>query len=166
MAIGTAVVLLVAAAAVAATSGVAGPGSAGHAGGAGDAAGGSPTTAANAATRAPQGTERLAPSATPAGPSASGLGGSGPPAPTLAPAPTVRPTLVATRDLPAAWRGLEACPAPDACFLYVVRRGDTFSAIATRFETTTKRLRRLNPTLDDPNTIRVGSTIRVPPPPS
>jgi hypothetical protein len=165
VAIGTAVVLLVAAAAVAATSGVATPGD-GHDGGAGDAAGGNPTTAANAGTRAPQGTERLAPSSTPAGPSASNPGGSGTPAATLAPAPTVRPTLVATRDLPVAWRGLEACPAPDACFLYVVRRGDTFSAIAARFETTTKRLRKLNPTLDDPNTIRVGSTIRVPPPPS
>ncbi len=79
---------------------------------------------------------------------------------------TVRPTLVATADLPAPWRGLEPCPAPATCYLYVVQRRDTFGAIAARFETTVKKLRRLNPGLTDPSTIRVGSTLRVPPPSS
>jgi spore germination protein YaaH len=79
---------------------------------------------------------------------------------------TVRPTLVATGDVPAAWRGLDACPTPDACYLYVVKRGDTFGAIARRFETTVKKLRTLNPGLADPTSIRVGTEVRVPPPPS
>ncbi len=102
----------------------------------------------------------------PGSPAAGSPGASGLPAPTVKPLATVRPTLVATQKLPVAWRGLEACPAPDACYLYIVKRGDTFSAIAARFETTTRKLGRLNPALDDPSTIRVGSTVRVPPPPS
>jgi spore germination protein YaaH len=84
----------------------------------------------------------------------------------VAPLATVSPTLVATRDLPVAWRKLEPCPASDPCYLYVVKRGDTLRVIAARFDTTIKKLRKLNPKLGDPSTIRVGSTIRVPPPPS
>jgi hypothetical protein len=152
IAIGTAVVLLAAAAAVAITSGI-GPGDGDVAGG-GAASTGSPTS--SGATAAPiEGGS--APSGSP--------GASGPP-PTVAPVATVRPTLVATGDLPAPWRGLEPCPAAAACYLYVVQRRDTFAAIAARFETTVKKLRRLNPGLTDPSKIRVGSTLRVPPPSS
>jgi LysM domain len=142
VAIGTAAVLLVAAAAVAATGGLGPMGDRG--------AGASPTAGAGGA--APS---NAAPSRSPLGP-----------ARTLAPVATVRPTLVATRELPAAWRHLEACPAPEACYLYVVERGDTFGAIARRFDTTVKKLRKLNPELADPSTIRVGTKVRVPPPPS
>lgn len=142
VAIGTAAVLLVAAAAVAATAGL------GQIGGGG--AGPTPTGGAGGA--APS---NAAPSRSPVGPAA-----------TLAPLATVRPTLVATRDVPVAWRGLEACPAPDACYLYVVKRGDTFGGIARRFDTTVKKLRKLNPGLADPKSIRVGTEVRVPPPPS
>ena len=145
VAIGSAAVLLVLVAAVAASSGVATPD--------GQLAGGG----AGASQVVPGDSTAASPAVS--APSASGL-----PAPTLEPLATVRPTLVATRELPVAWRGLEACPAPDACYLYVVKRGDTFRAIAARFETTTRKLRKLNPTLGDPNTIRVGSIVRVPPP--
>jgi hypothetical protein len=162
LAIGTAVVLLAAAAAVAATSGLAPPERDSDAdteeGGAGGMPGATATAAVVSGSGTPTGTEGVTP--------APGSAATGIPVATVAPDPTVRPTLVVTRDLPVAWRGLDACPAPDACFLYVVKRGDTFSAIAARFESTTRRLRKLNPALDDPNTIRVGSTIRVPPPPS
>ena len=157
VAIGTAVVLLVAAAAVAATSGLSTMG--GDAAGEGGVA--TPKPAAGSGTDASTDTPGAKPSPSPAGPGSSALPGA-----TVVPLPTVRPTLVATRDLPAAWRGLEACPAPDGCYLYVVKRGDTFRAVAARFETTSRKLRKLNPALKDPSTIRVGSTIRVPPPPS
>ena len=43
---------------------------------------------------------------------------------------------------------------------YVVRRGDTLEAIATRFGTTAKELTRLNPGVD-PVGLRVGQRIRV-----
>jgi hypothetical protein len=153
-AIATAAVLVVMAAAVAATSGVVAPN--GEGGGAGDGAA--------EATTMPAGGTGAPPDAASVAPSAGDPGTSGLPAATVAPLATVRPTLAATRDLPLAWRGLKACPAPDTCYLYVVERGDTFSGIAARFETTTKKLRRLNPGLDDPNAIRVRQQLRVPPP--
>ncbi len=153
IAIGTAVVLLIAAAAVAVTSGI------GTAGGevAGGGAASSPTSATSSRAAASPVEDGSAPAGSP--------GATEPPA-TVAPVATVRPTLVATADLPTPWRGLEPCPAPATCYLYVVQRGDTFGAIAARFETTVKKLRRLNPELTDPSTIRVGSTLRVPPPSS
>lgn len=155
-AIGTAAMLLVATAVIAATSGVATPG--GQVAGGGGAAA---TASAAGSTARPTDGESSAPSSSPHDPGATGQ-----PAATVAPRTTVSPTLVATRDLPVAWRKLEPCPAPDRCYLYVVRRGDTLGGIAARFDTTVKRLRRLNPTLGDTSTIRVGKTIRVPPPPS
>ena len=152
IAIGTAVVLLAAAAAVAVTSGI------GSAGG-GVAGGGASTPSSGPGSRA---------TAAPAGGGSGPLGSPGTtgPPPTIAPVATIRPTLVPTADLPAPWRGLEPCPAPATCYLYIVQRRDTFSIIAARFDTTVKKLRRLNPGLGDPSTIRVGSTLRVPPPPS
>ncbi|HEY8167403.1 MAG TPA: LysM peptidoglycan-binding domain-containing protein [Candidatus Limnocylindrales bacterium] len=145
IAIGTALVLLVVAASVAVSSGLTPVGEpaptvlAGGPAGSGDpgVASPGPTIDAGPATEAP--------------------------AATLEPAPTVRPTLVATRDLPPAWRPLEPCPSPDRCYVYVVQRGDTLSGIAARFETTARRLRRLNPQLGS-NTIRVRQEVRVPPP--
>ena len=152
VAIGTAVVLLAAAAAVAVSSGL----GAADEDVAGGGAASTPSPAASSrATVAP--TDGAAPSGSP---------GATVPPPTVAPVATVRPTLVATADLPSPWRGLEPCPAPATCYLYVVQRRDTFGAIAARFETTIKKLRRLNPGLTDPSTIRVGSTLRVPPPSS
>jgi hypothetical protein len=155
-AIGTAVVLLLVTAAVAATSGLATPGD--------DVAGGGGAEAsdpAGASSARPTDGDGQAPS-----PSADAPGASGLPSATVAPLATVSPTLVATRDLPVAWRKLEPCPASDPCYLYVVKRGDTLGVIADRFDTTVNKLRKLNPKLGDPSTIRVGSTIRVPPPPS
>lgn len=143
VAIATALVLLVGAIALAVTTGL-GP------------LGGPSGTAAPSVAEA-------AATATPAPPTpATGSGGTNG---TPAPPATIRPTLVPTRDLPAAWRGLAACPAPDACYLYVIKRGDTLGRIATRFDTTIRALRRLNPSISDPGAIRVRQEIRVPPPP-
>ena len=153
IAIGTAAVLLAAATAVALSSGF---GSAG-----GDVAGGGAASTPSPASSSPATTAPIEggsfPSTSPGATEA---------LPTIAPVATVRPTLVATADLPAPWRGLEPCPAPASCYLYVVQRRDTLGAIASRFDTTVKMLRRLNPGLTDPSAIRVGSTLRVPPPSS
>ncbi len=153
IAIGTAVVLLAAAAAVAVTSGIGASD--------GDVAGGGA-----ASTSSPVASSRATAIPIEGGSAPSGSPGATAPPPTVAPVATVRPTLVPTGDLPAPWRGLEPCPAPATCYLYVVQRRDTFGAIAARFDTTVKKLRRLNPGLTDPSTIRVGSALRVPPPPS
>lgn len=44
---------------------------------------------------------------------------------------------------------------------YVVRRGDTLSSIARRFNTTVEELLRLNPR-EDPDLIFVGETLLIP----
>ena len=44
--------------------------------------------------------------------------------------------------------------------IYVVRKGDTLEAIATRFGTTSSELERLNPGID-PVELRVGLRLRV-----
>jgi nucleoid-associated protein YgaU len=49
--------------------------------------------------------------------------------------------------------------APGRAF-HRIRRGDTLAAIASRYETTVRRLRLLNPALD-PARLRVGDRIRV-----
>jgi hypothetical protein len=48
---------------------------------------------------------------------------------------------------------------------YTVKSGDTLSAIAARFNTTVGELVKRNPTIKDPDRIRVGQTIDVPPQP-
>lgn len=45
---------------------------------------------------------------------------------------------------------------------YRVRRGDTLSAIAARFDTTVRALVRLN-NIEDPNKIRAGRELKIPP---
>jgi hypothetical protein len=78
--------------------------------------------------------------------------------PSGSPRPTARPTI-----LPAQYRGLERCPAPQTCFVYVVQRGDTLEAIARRFDTTVAILRRMNRDIRG-DYLRVGQKVRVPPP--
>jgi LysM domain-containing protein len=94
------------------------------------------------------------------------------PAPTASPtaSPTPTPTPKQTRaptappsPLPAVYRGLQRCPSPQTCYVYVVRRGDTLEGIARRFDTTVPVLRRLNPQIRN-DFLRVGQKVRVPPP--
>jgi LysM repeat protein len=47
---------------------------------------------------------------------------------------------------------------------YVVRSGDTLSSIAQRFGLTLGQLMAANPTISDPNRIRVGQVLVIPPP--
>jgi hypothetical protein len=85
---------------------------------------------------------------------------------TATPTPTPRQTRAPTAPptpLPAQYRGLQRCAAPQTCYVYVVQRGDTLSSIARRFDTTVATLRRLNPQIRD-DFLRVGQKVRVPPP--
>lgn len=59
---------------------------------------------------------------------------------------------------------LDPCPDRSGCYLYVVRSGDRLSTIAGRYDTTTTAILALNPGITDPNSIRVGQTIRLPGP--
>lgn len=59
---------------------------------------------------------------------------------------------------------LDPCPDRSGCYLYLVRSGDRLSTIAGRYGTTTTAILALNPGIPDPNSIRVGQTIRLPGP--
>lgn len=56
----------------------------------------------------------------------------------------------------------EPAPTPPAETVYIVRAGDTLGRIARRFNTTTARLADWNG-ITDPNLIRVGQRLRIPP---
>ena len=53
-----------------------------------------------------------------------------------------------------------------ATITYTVKRGDTLSAIAKRYNTTVAVLLRLNPQIRNPNRLYVGQRIQVPAPPA
>ena len=59
---------------------------------------------------------------------------------------------------------LSPCPDRSDCYLYTVRRGDTLLGIAKYFGVPYAEIRRLNPEITDPSTIRVGQRIRIPTP--
>ena len=45
---------------------------------------------------------------------------------------------------------------------YKVKKGDTLSAIAKKYETTVNQLMKLNPSIEDADLIKVGQTIKLP----
>lgn len=47
-------------------------------------------------------------------------------------------------------------------FIYIVRRGDTLSAIALRYDLTARDILRVNPQITDPNRLYVGQQICIP----
>lgn len=91
------------------------------------------------------------------------------PVPTLdAPTPTPSATPVAVVATPTPTSGLLALldPCPDRvdCYLYTVRRNDTLHKIADTFGVPYSTVRAFNPQIVDPNLIRVGDRIVLPPP--
>lgn len=120
-------------------------------------------------------------SAGPAGAGASvdiGAGSSVAP-PVVSAAPTPVPTLDATAATPSATPVavaatptptssllalLDPCPDRVDCYLYTVRRNDTLHKIADTFGVPYSTVRALNPQIVDPNLIRVGDRIVLPPP--
>lgn len=88
------------------------------------------------------------------------------------PTPTPSPTPTTTIPEPVATPAPPTTPAPDPVpapidpgpatptHEYVVRSGDTLSAIARRFDTTVARLVEVN-AIADPNDIRVGQVLRI-----
>ena len=79
---------------------------------------------------------------------------------TPSPTHTAAPTGIAAR-----WAGLPHCPSPQTCYIYTVRKGDTFFGIATYYGTNVAGLKKLNPQYATNTTIHVGDKIKVPPPP-
>lgn len=59
---------------------------------------------------------------------------------------------------------LTPCPDRSGCYIYKIRRGDTLLGIAKYFAVPYAEIRRLNPGITDPSTIRVGQKIRIPTP--
>ncbi|MFI5262502.1 MAG: LysM peptidoglycan-binding domain-containing protein, partial [Candidatus Limnocylindrales bacterium] len=91
-------------------------------------------------------------------PSATPVASQTPPATVDSPAPISSGTLASR------WAGLPSCPGGQACYLYAVKKGDTFSGIATYFGTTLAGLKALNPGISNPSLIHVGEQLKVPPP--
>jgi len=85
------------------------------------------------------------------------------PAPTAAATPTRAPTV---SPPPTSDRYALLAPCPDApdCWIYVVRAGDNLQSIANYFGHPLATILALNPGITDPETIRAGDEIRMPPP--
>lgn len=59
---------------------------------------------------------------------------------------------------------LAPCPDHSGCYLYVVRRGDNLTRIASRFGLSVSVILALNPAIVDPSIVITGSTLRLPAP--
>jgi hypothetical protein len=90
-----------------------------------------------------------------------------PTAPPVTPAPTLQPTLAPTEPpfaLPTMKPGdpllaLDTCPGHPSCFIYIVRRNDTFIRILNRYNVKEDVVLALNPKIHDPALIVVGQTM-------
>ncbi|MDP8905657.1 MAG: LysM peptidoglycan-binding domain-containing protein [Chloroflexota bacterium] len=87
----------------------------------------------------------------------------------LAPSPTPSPTTVAVSPTATAGEATAsptAAPSPtalDAWQEYTIQAGDNLFRIAARFGITYEQLLAANPQITDPNYIRAGDVIRIPP---
>jgi LysM repeat protein len=83
-------------------------------------------------------------------------GGSSTPSPSVEPsvAPSVTPSSAPTPSAEASPAGL----------VYVVKKGDTLYAIAVRNKTTVEAIVAVNPTITNPNFLKVGQRILIPTP--
>jgi LysM repeat protein len=100
-------------------------------------------------------------SAEPSGPAATA------PAPTASPTPTALPTTAPSAlpteapsptpvGTPDPLTALPGCPDQPGCYEYLIQRGDTLSAIASRYAIAVPIVLALNPEITDPSTIVVG----------
>ncbi|MBA2255483.1 MAG: LysM peptidoglycan-binding domain-containing protein [Chloroflexi bacterium] len=83
---------------------------------------------------------------------AGGPGGGGASSPT--PPTSARPTVTPS----------PSTPVPATPQVYIVKRGDTFSGIASRFNLTLDELKAANPQITNINALRVGDRINIPDP--
>jgi hypothetical protein len=83
--------------------------------------------------------------------------------PTPSSSPTSRPTIVAGTTDPR-YAGLQRCPAPQTCYVYIAKSTSTVYSIASYFSTTPNVIRQLNPQIPPDYAIYPGERIKVPPP--
>src|SRR5439155_5181992 len=86
------------------------------------------------------------------------------PSPVVTPAPTSPTTGLPTPPPGSPYASLAPCPNGQACYLYIVKSGDTLSGIAGRFGTTVSAIRALNPSVANTSLIHIGQTLKLPPP--
>ncbi|MEL1134949.1 LysM peptidoglycan-binding domain-containing protein [Desulfitobacterium sp. THU1] len=65
---------------------------------------------------------------------------------------------------PATWAALAAeCQPRSETITYVIRPGDTLFIVSVRYNVTVESILRVNPLITDPNILRVGQIINIPP---
>ena len=79
-------------------------------------------------------------------------------------AATPAPTPIPPSPTPAAYPGLTPCPRVPDCYVYVVKRGDNLTGVATRYGLTLDEVLAKNPKITDPSRIVNGQKIRLPTP--
>ena len=75
-------------------------------------------------------------------------------------APSIAPTLPLT-PAPSLTPGTSPAPSQDAT-TYVVRKGDTLTAIAKRLHVTLRALQAANPQVKDPTKLQIGDKLVIP----
>jgi nucleoid-associated protein YgaU len=104
----------------------------------------------------PAATAAASPSAAPSSPEASA-----PPTPPPTAGPSAAPTGIASPTLAPddPLRVLAGCPDHPGCYLYTVRRGDTYSGVSDRYGVLLWIMDALNPEVADKGIIVVGQTL-------
>jgi LysM repeat protein len=110
----------------------------------------SPAATAASPSGPPTATQTPAPTAAPSAAS---------PSPSPATEPTPEPTPTGPTPTPDPLTALPPCPDHPGCYVYTVRRDDTLSRIARRYDVPLSTVVALNPELVDPSVVVLGQPI-------
>lgn len=106
------------------------------------------------------------PSQTPAATVSPSVAPSPTPAPSTPPQSTPPPPTPGPTPRPSSDRFalLTPCPSTPDCWIYVIRAGDNLRSIANYFGVSYERILDMNPSINDPATVRPGFRLRIPTP--